>query len=231
MPDKKIIIAIDGYSSSGKSTMAKALAAKIGYIYVDSGAMYRAVALYALRHGMACAGGPVDQEALAAAVDKISISFRKMPDGSQHTILDGEDVESEIRGMEVSATVSPVAEIPAVRRHLTTLQQGYGADRGIVMDGRDIGTTVFPDAEMKVFVDASPQIRAQRRLLEMQNNGIDANYDEVLKNVTDRDYIDTHRKESPLKQAEDAYVLCNDHISPQRQLEILQKLFQEKTAN
>lgn len=225
---KKITIAIDGYSSSGKSTMAKQLAKQTGYIYVDSGAMYRATTLYALRHGMTSEKG-VDSEALTKALPDLRISFAPAADGSQHTLLNGEDVEKEIRGMEVSGFVSPVAAIPEVRHYLVALQQQYGKEKGIVMDGRDIGTTVFPDAEMKVFVEASPEVRADRRYKELLEKGSPTDYAEVLANIKERDHIDTTRKESPLKKAADAYVLDNDHLSREEQMAILLDLFKQKT--
>lgn len=223
---KKITIAIDGYSSSGKSTMARQLAKEIGYLYVDSGAMYRAVTLYALRNRLV-ADGKVDAETLVSCLPEISISFSLQPDGSQHTILNGEDVESLLRGMEVSEMVSPVAVIPEVRHHLVSLQQSYGKDKGIVMDGRDIGSTVFPDAEMKVFVEASPEVRAQRRVLELREKGEKVDYDEVYANICERDRIDTTRKESPLRKADDALVLDNDHLTRQQQMEWLLERFHE----
>lgn len=227
---KKITIAIDGFSSSGKSTMAKQLAKKIGYVYVDSGAMYRATTLYAIRNGMTDKTNGVDTIALVKALPDIHISFTIAPDESQHTLLNGEDVEKEIRGMEVSGWVSPVAVIPEVRHYLVELQQSYGKEKGIVMDGRDIGTTVFPDAEMKVFVQASPEVRARRRYDELQEKGTPADFDSVLANIKERDHIDTTRKESPLRQAEDAFVLDNDNLSREEQIEVLLKLFDEKTC-
>lgn len=227
---KKITVAIDGYSSSGKSTMAKQLAKKVGYVYVDSGAMYRATTLYAIRHGLTNSEKGVDTQALTAALSDIHINFSLAPDGSQHTMLNGEDVEKEIRGMEVSGWVSPVAVIPEVRHYLVSLQQQYGCDKGIVMDGRDIGTTVFPDAEMKVFVDASPEVRATRRYKELIEKGTPADYDEVLANIRERDRIDTTREESPLRKAEDAFVLDNDNLTREEQMEVLLKLFEEKTS-
>ncbi len=226
---KKITIAIDGFSSSGKSTMAKQLAKKIGYVYVDSGAMYRATTLYAIRHGMTDKAKGVDTEALIKALPLINITFTITPDETQHTILNGEDVEKEIRGMEVSSWVSPVAVIPEVRHYLVELQQQYGKDKGIVMDGRDIGTTVFPDAEMKVFVQASPEVRAKRRYDELIEKGTPSDYDAVLANIKERDHIDTTRKESPLRKAEDAFVLDNDNLSREEQIDVLVKLFEEKT--
>ncbi|MBR5744676.1 MAG: (d)CMP kinase [Muribaculaceae bacterium] len=219
----KIIIAVDGYSSSGKSSMAKALARTIGYRYIDSGAMYRAVTLYGLRHGMV-ADGKVDEEALVAALPEIKIDFR-VADGKQRTLLNGEDVEDEIREMTVSNNVSPVSTIPAVRHALVEMQQAFGEEKGIVMDGRDIGTTVFPNAEMKVFVNASAETRAQRRFLELQGKGVDTTYEEVLKNVIERDHIDSTRKESPLRQAEDAICLDNSDMTIAEQDEWLLNLY------
>lgn len=221
----KIVIAIDGYSSSGKSTMARELARRIGYIYVDSGAMYRAVTLYAIEHGMA-KDGKVDSDALVAALPEIQISFEPAgADGVQHTLLNGRDVEREIRDMQVSSLVSPVAVIPEVREHLVKLQQEAGKHKGIVMDGRDIGTTVFPDAEMKVFVDASAEVRAERRLKELEAKGEDVSYDEVLANIKERDHIDSTREVSPLRKAADAHVLDNDHMDHKQQMQWLLDLY------
>lgn len=227
---KKITVAIDGYSSSGKSTMAKALAKLTGYIYVDSGAMYRAVTLWAMRHGLASKETGVDADALVKALPEIHIDFETMPDGSQHTLLNEEDVEREIRLIEVSELVSPVATIPEVREHLVAQQQSYGKLGGIVMDGRDIGTTVFPDAEMKVFVNASPEERARRRVKELQEKGETVSYDEVLANVRERDYIDSHREVSPLRMASDAVELDNDAMTHAQQMDWLLKLFNEKAG-
>lgn len=228
---KKIIIAIDGYSSSGKSTMARDLARRIGYVYVDSGAMYRAVTLHAIEHGMTDDAGNVDVDALVAALPEISISFTPAgADGVQHTLLNGRDVESKIRGMEVSSLVSPVSAIPEVRRRLTELQRDFGRDRGIVMDGRDIGTTVFPDAEMKVFVDATPEVRARRRTLELEQKGASPVYEEVLANIRERDRIDTTRKESPLRKADDAHVLDNDNLTIPQQMDWLMDLYDKITC-
>ncbi|MDE5795458.1 MAG: (d)CMP kinase [Muribaculaceae bacterium] len=226
---KKITIAIDGFSSSGKSTMAKQLAKKIGYVYVDSGAMYRATTLYAIRHGMTDKETGVNTEALIKALPLINISFAITPEETQHTILNGEDVEKEIRGMEVSGWVSPVAVIPEVRHYLVKLQQQYGKDKGIVMDGRDIGTTVFPDAEMKVFVNASPEVRAKRRYDELIEKGTPSDFESVLANIKERDHIDSTREESPLRKADDAFVLDNDNLTREEQMEVLVNLFEEKT--
>ena len=218
---KKIIIAIDGHSSCGKSTMAKQLAKEIGYVYVDTGAMYRAVTLYAMRNGMYPDAG-IQEEALKAAVDagKIQISFKfNAETGRPDTYLNGEKVEDEIRQMEVSNRVSPIAALPFVRALLTEQQQAMGKEKGIVMDGRDIGTAVFPQAEMKVFVTATAKVRAQRRYEELlgkaktQEELAALNFDEVLKNVEERDYIDSHREVAPLRQAEDAIVLDNSEMT------------------
>ena len=228
---KKIIIAIDGYSSSGKSTMAKALAKAVGYVYVDSGAMYRAVTLYALDHGMIAPDGTPDAEALVAALPGIEIRFEVNPGtGLSETLLNGVNVEREIRSLRVSDHVSPVSAIPEVRERLTAMQRELGHYRGIVMDGRDIGTTVFPDAEMKVFVDASPQVRARRRFKELQEKGMPADYDAVLKNIRERDHIDRTRAVSPLRKADDAVVLVNDHISIPEQMAWLIELYQQITS-
>lgn len=215
---KKIIVAIDGFSSSGKSTMARQLARETGYLYVDSGAMYRAVTLYALRNGMVGPDRNLDVAALVGALPHIDVAFSLAADGNQHTLLNGEDVEREIRLMEVSEMVSPVAAVPEVRCYLTRLQQGYGVEKGIVMDGRDIGTTVFPDAEMKVFVNASPEVRAQRRVDELRAKGERVEYADVLANVMERDRIDSTREESPLRQAPDALVLDNDRLTREEQM-------------
>ncbi|MDE6126867.1 MAG: (d)CMP kinase [Muribaculaceae bacterium] len=224
---KKIIIAIDGFSSSGKSTMAKALARRIGYRYVDTGAMYRAVTLFAMRAGLIAADGTVAADELAARLPEINISFALRPDGSQHTLLNGEDVEREIRGMEVSNRVSPVSAIAAVRRDLVAKQQAFGLERGIVMDGRDIGTTVFPDAELKIFLDAPAECRAERRVKELKAKGQDVSYDEVLANVKSRDHIDQTREESPLRRAADAIGLDNSSMTIAQQDEWLMERFNE----
>lgn len=225
---RPITIAIDGYSSSGKSSMARQLASAIGYKYIDSGAMYRAVALYALRNGMIDTGGTVNESALIAALPEIRIGFG-IDNGCQYTTLNGENVEREIRSMAVSNCVSPVAAIPAVRHALVKMQQQLGKDKGIVMDGRDIGTTVFPDAEMKVFVTASPQTRAQRRLAELIEKGIPASFEEVLANVISRDHIDETRKESPLRRADDAIVLDNSTMDIESQNRWLLSLYHQIT--
>lgn len=220
----KIIIAIDGYSSSGKSTMARQLASAVGYRYVDSGAMYRAVTLYAMRNGMIADDGTIDTAALVSALPSIKIDFTVDGD-RQLTTLNGEIVENEIREMAVSSHVSPVAAIPEVRHRLVQLQQQFGHERGIVMDGRDIGSTVFPDAELKIFVDASPEKRATRRLKELTDKGVATTYEEVLANVLERDHIDRTRKESPLRKVDDAVVLDNSDMTVDEQNKILLDLF------
>lgn len=229
---KKITVAIDGFSSSGKSTMARELARRVGYTYVDSGAMYRAVTLYAMHNGMTNSDGTVDRTALVAALPAIKVSFAKSGiDGVQHTLLNDEDVESQIRSMEVSGLVSPVSAIPEVREYLVRLQQDFGRDGGIVMDGRDIGTTVFPNAELKIFVNASPEERARRRTLELeQKTGKPVNFGDILNNVRERDHIDSTRAVSPLRKADDAHELNNDNMTREQQMEWLVNLF-DRTVN
>lgn len=215
---KKITIAIDGHSSCGKSTMAKALAKKLGYVYVDTGAMYRCVTLYALRNSLFNTDNTVNTESLEKNMQSIHITFQVNKDtGKADAYLNGENVEKEIRLMEVSNHVSHIATIPFVREAMVEQQQRMGRDKGIVMDGRDIGTTVFPDAELKIFVTASAEVRAQRRYDELANKGEKANYDEILKNVQERDYIDSHREVSPLRQAEDALLLDNSNMTIEEQ--------------
>ena len=227
---KKITIAIDGFSSCGKSTMAKMLAKEVGYIYVDTGAMYRAVTLFAMRNGMIAPNGDVNRDALKAKMDALHVEFKlNSQTGKAETYLNGENVEHEIRGMEVSAHVSAIAAIDFVRTALVAQQQRMGHDKGIVMDGRDIGTVVFPDAELKVFVTASAEVRAQRRFDELVGKGMKANYDEILHNVQERDYIDSHREVSPLRKAEDAIELDNGQLTIAEQLQWLMDKFREKT--
>ena len=226
---KKIVIAIDGHSSCGKSTMAKALARRIGYVYVDTGAMYRAVTLFALRHGMIDAEGRVDEQTLEASMDQVKVSFTlnaetRIPE----TCLNGENVEHDIRGMEVSAHVSAIAALPFVRRVMEAQQKAMGRDKGIVMDGRDVGTVLFPDAELKIFVTATAEVRARRRYNELKAKGMDADYDEILKNVQQRDYIDSHREVSPLRKADDALELDNSNITLQQQDEWLMERYLER---
>lgn len=229
---KKITIAIDGYSSCGKSTMAKDLAREIGYVYVDTGAMYRAVTLYALRNGLFGADGTVDTERLKAAIShSISISFKfnkvkLRPD----TYLNGELVEDDIRTMEVSSRVSTISSIPFVREALVRQQQAMGAGKGVVMDGRDIGTTVFPDAELKVFVTATPAVRARRRYDELRSKGMEASLTDIEKNIRERDYQDTHRQTSPLRQASDAVVLDNSAMTVEEQKQWLIEKYRERAT-
>ncbi len=210
----KITIAIDGHSSCGKSTMAKDLAREIGYVYVDTGAMYRAVTLFAMREGLFDADGNIDAAALESRMDEIYISFYlNEATGRPDTVLNGENVEQEIRDMDVSERVSQVATLPFVRTAMVAQQQAMGRDKGVVMDGRDIGTTVFPDAELKIFVTARPEVRARRRYEELRAKGMDADFDNVLHNVQERDYIDSHRKVSPLRKADDAIELDNSDMT------------------
>lgn len=226
---KKITIAIDGYSSCGKSTMAKDLAREIGYIYIDSGAMYRAVTLYCLDNGLFTDNG-IREEVLRNRLPDIKISFRLNPKTQRPvTLLNGEEVEERIRTMEVSSHVSPVAALGFVREALVKQQQEMGREKGIVMDGRDIGTVVFPDAELKIFVTASAAIRAQRRYDELKAKGQSASYDEILKNVEERDYIDQNREEGPLRKAEDAILLDNSHMTIAEQKQWLAEQFQKAT--
>ncbi|PVX51659.1 (d)CMP kinase [Hallella colorans] len=223
---KKITIAIDGFSSCGKSTMAKDLAQKIGYVYVDTGAMYRAVTLFAMRHSLFNADGTVKTDRLQSLMPNIHISFKlNRETGRPDTFLNDELVETEIRNMEVSGHVSPIAAIPFVRAAMVERQQQMGKDKGVVMDGRDIGTVVFPDAELKIFVTATADVRARRRYDELKGKGLPANYDEILKNVQERDYIDTHREVSPLRKAADAIELDNSHITIDEQNEWLMRQF------
>ena len=227
---KKITIAIDGYSSCGKSTMAKDLAREVGYIYVDTGAMYRAVTLFAMRNGVFDADDNIDEARLKALLPDVKLTFKlnsetKLPE----VCLNGECVERDIRTLEVSQHVSPIAALPFVREKLVEQQQAMGKEKGIVMDGRDIGTVVFPDAELKIFVTASAEIRAQRRFKELKAKGMPANFDEILQNVEQRDYIDTHRETSPLRQADDALVLDNSHLTIADQKVWLMEKFNERT--
>ena len=228
--ERKIIIAIDGYSSSGKSTMARRLASEIGYRYIDSGAMYRAVTLWAMRHGMVSRDGVPDVDAIVKALPQISIDF--LVDGqSQLTVLNGEVVEPEIRTLEVSNCVSPVAAIPQVRHALVKMQQDMGKTKGIVMDGRDIGTVVFPDAEMKVFCDASAERRAERRYKELTEKGAGVTYEEVLDNVRTRDRIDETRSEGPLRCADDDVRLDNSSMTIDDQNRWLLDLYNKRISS
>ena len=210
---KKITIAIDGHSSCGKSTMAKDLARRIGYVYIDTGAMYRAVTLFAMRHNL-IANGQVDAAKLQEEMGNIHISLRLNPETQRpDTYLNGECVEREIRTMEVSRHVSLIAALPFVRSAMVEMQREMGKEKGVVMDGRDIGTVVFPHAELKIFVTASAEVRAQRRYDELTAKGEKCNYEEILENVKERDHIDSTRETSPLRQAEDAIVLDNTNMT------------------
>ena len=224
---KKITIAIDGHSSCGKSTMAKDLAREVGYVYVDTGAMYRCVTLYALQHGL-FKGDEIDEQALRQQLPQIHISFLFNPKtGRPDTYLNGELVEQAIRTMEVSSHVSPVATLGFVREAMVAQQQQMGKDKGVVMDGRDIGTVVFPDAELKIFVTASAEVRAQRRYDELKGKGMEADYQDILKNVQERDYIDSHREISPLRKADDALLLDNSEMTIAQQKQWLLERFKE----
>ena len=219
---KKITIAIDGHSSCGKSTMAKDLARRIGYVYVDTGAMYRAVTLFALRNDLFNEDDTVKTDELEKRMPEITITFKFNPEtGRPDTYLNGELVEQVIRSLEVSNHVSAVSAIPFVRTEMVAQQQAMGQEGGIVMDGRDIGTTVFPNAELKVFVTATAEVRAQRRFKELQEKGMPADFDDILKNVIERDYQDSHREVSPLRQAEDALLLDNSNLTIPEQNEWL----------
>ena len=226
---KKITIAIDGFSSCGKSTMAKDLAKKLGYVYVDTGAMYRAVTLYAMRNGLFNADGSVKTADLERQMNMINITFKlnktaERPD----TYLNNELVENDIRTLEVSNHVSQIAAVPFVREAMVAQQQRMGKDKGVVMDGRDIGTTVFPEAELKVFVTASAEVRAQRRYDELKEKGMPADFNDILKNVQERDYIDSHREVSPLRKAPDAIELDNSHMTIAEQSAWLMELVKQK---
>ena len=228
---KKIIVAIDGHSSCGKSTMAKSLAAQVGYIYVDTGAMYRAVTLFAMRQGLFDAQGQPDAARLEALVPKIEVSFHLDPTTNLPLVcLNGKVVEEEVRTLEVSSHVSAIAALPFVREALTRQQQRMGEEKGIVMDGRDIGTVVFPQAELKVFVTASAEVRAQRRFLELTAKGQTVAFKDILRNVQERDYIDSHREVAPLRQADDALVLDNSEMTREEQMQWLLDRFEERTG-
>mgnify|MGYP000297966520 FL=1 len=226
---KKITIAIDGFSSCGKSTMAKDLAKQLGYIYVDTGAMYRAVTLFAMQHGLFNADGSVKTQDLQQQMSHINITFKfNKHTGRPDTYLNNELVESNIRTLEVSNHVSQIAAIPFVREAMVAQQQRLGKDKAVVMDGRDIGTTVFPEAELKVFVTASAEVRAQRRYDELKEKGMPADFNDILKNVEERDYIDSHREVSPLRKAPDAIELDNSHMTIAEQSDWLMKLVKER---
>ena len=220
----KIIVAIDGYSSCGKSTIAKALAKYAGYTYVDTGAMYRAIALYVNR--LAVSGERLAAEQVIALLPQIQVGFVQV-DGAQHVTLNGEDVESQIRTLEVGNRASEISQIKEVRAFLVAQQQAMGVAKGIVMDGRDIGTVVFPQAELKLFLTARPEVRAQRRFDELKAKGESPDFEAVLSDVNDRDYRDTHRAESPLRQAEDAIVVDNSELTRDEQMKVIYGLFDD----
>jgi len=226
---KKIVVAIDGFSSCGKSTIAKQLAKEFGYIYVDTGAMYRAVSLFCLQKGWLTASGKVDEEALKQQISNIDIAFKTNAEGVQETYLNGKDVEKEIRTLEVANGASIISTIGFVRKELVRQQQLMGQQKGIVMDGRDIGTVVFPTAELKIFVTAQPAVRAHRRHKELEEKGISESFDAVLANVKERDERDQTRKESPLRQASDALLLDNSNLNKEQQMEIVRQWFLERT--
>ncbi len=218
---KNIVIAVDGHSSCGKSTVAKAVAKKLGIAYIDTGAMYRAVTLYAIRNGY-FAGMDPDADAIASHLDDIRITFDfDKSAGRNTTYLNGENVEDEIRGMEVSSRVSPVSAIPAVRAKLTDWQREMGRNQSVIMDGRDIGTTVFPNADLKIFMTARPEVRAQRRFDELKAKGQDADFAEILRNVEERDRQDSTRAVSPLRKADDAIVLDNSDMTREEQFDFV----------
>lgn len=227
---KKIVVAIDGFSSCGKSTMAKELAHETGYIYVDTGAMYRAVSLFCIENGWLTETG-INSEELEKHIHSIRIEFKTNAEGRSDTYLNGRNVENEIRTLDVANGASRVSTLGFVRRELVRQQQLMGLEKGIVMDGRDIGTVVFPTAELKIFLTASPEIRAQRRLDEMAAKGEEVNFEEVIANVKERDYRDQNRAESPLRKADDAIVIDNSDLTRDEQREILRTLFAEKTLD
>lgn len=225
IPD--IIIAIDGYSSTGKSSFAKLIAKEFSFLYLDSGALYRAITLYAMEHDMVLADGSIDTRSLVAALPDIDIHFEYAPEGSR-TFIGDRCVEKEIRTIEVSSHVSPVAVIPEVRDFVDDILVGYGKNKRIVMDGRDIGTAVFPHADLKIFMTANDNVRAERRLKEMRASGQNPDFNEVLENLKSRDYIDSHREKSPLRQAEDAVVLDNSDMTLEDQIVWVKNLVKEK---
>ena len=225
IPD--IIIAIDGYSSTGKSSFAKLIAKEFSFLYLDSGALYRAITLYAMEHDMVLADGSIDTQSLVAALPDIDVHFEYAPEGSR-TFLGDRCVEKEIRTIGVSSHVSPVAVIPEVRDFVDSILVGYGKNKRIVMDGRDIGTAVFPHADLKIFMTANDNVRAERRLKEMRASGQNPDFNEVLENLKSRDYIDSHREKSPLRQADDAVVLDNSDMTLEDQMVWVKNLVKEK---
>ena len=227
-----IIIAIDGYSSTGKSSFAKKIAKELGYIYVDTGAMYRSVTLFALDKGLISRNNTIDEAGLRILLfgdESPKITFRiSGSDGSSYTYLDGKNVEKEIRTLRVSNSVSPIATIPFVREFVNASLRRFGEKKGVVMDGRDIGTAVFPDAELKIFMTASAEVRAERRLKEMIQKGENTDFESVLKNIKERDYIDSHRKADPLRQAEDAILMDNTDMTMEEEMVWIRNILKEK---
>lgn len=225
-----IVIAVDGFSSCGKSTFAKAIAARLGYVFIDTGAMYRAVTLYALEKG-AIVNGTVNEEKLAALLDDINITFVFNTErGVSEIYVNGEEFESRIRSIEVSNFVSQVSRIGVVREKLVAMQQAMGRSKRVVMDGRDIGTVVFPDAELKIFMTADMDVRAERRYLELKSKGMEVSRDEIIRNIRDRDYADQNRVIGPLKKADDAVLLDNSRMTPDQQMEWVEPLLRERGA-
>lgn len=229
-PTRRIVIAVDGFSSCGKSTFARLLAARLGYIFIDTGAMYRAVTCYGIDHG-AVQDGRIDRERLIGMLDDIDITFRFNPArGASDIYVNGVCVEDRIRGIEVSDAVSRVSRIPEVRAKLVALQQRMGAEKGVVMDGRDIGTVVFPDAELKLYMTADPKIRARRRYLELRERGEEVPEEEIERNIRERDEADLHRAISPLRKAPDAIELDNSHMTLEEQMAWIEPILAERTA-
>ena len=227
---KKIIVAIDGYSSCGKSTIAKGLAKKLDYVYIDSGAMYRAVALFCLQNKI-IHDGKFSEQKVVSEMRNIHLDFQiNSKTHISEIYLNGKNVEQQIRGMEVSSFVSPISAIKGVREKISSLQRAFGKEKGIVMDGRDIGTNVFPNAELKIFMTADENIRAQRRWKELHEKGMNIAMEDVQKNISHRDYEDTHREHNPLRKADDAVVLDNSYLTLEQQLEIAMRWVEEKTS-
>ena len=232
MTKNKITIAVDGYSSTGKSSFAKAIAKRLGYIYVDTGAMYRAVTLYCIDNGLIGEDGFPDTEEIIRKLPEVKIEFEYNSDtGRSETMLNGENVEADIRGIEVSRYVSAISAIAEVRVQMVELQRAMRKHGGIVMDGRDIGTVVFPDAELKIFMTADPKVRAKRRFKELEAKRQNVSLEEIEENIAHRDYEDSHRATSPLRQAEDAVVLDNSNMTPDEQLQWFDKFFAEVLKN
>lgn len=224
---KKIVVAVDGFSSCGKSTFAKLIASELGYIFIDTGAMYRTVSLFALRNGF-IENNRIKITELVRHLPGIQIEFKKNDQGKVYTFLNGENVENEIRGVAVSNLVSEVSKIKEVRQFLVTRQQEIGKNKGVVMDGRDIGTVVFPEAEIKIFMTASSDVRAQRRFDELREKGLNVSFNEIKQNIEERDHSDLNRAESPLRQADDAHVLDNSYMTIEEQMDWFNKLLTEK---